>query len=110
MENARKLRYQTCHNRKKENYLVSEPNFHTIKFFTENLLPLVMRKTQMLMNKPVYLGLPILELSKKQRVSVYTSKRMIFIKTLQKMLKLISTSNYELDRPVLKVRNKKIIG
>ena len=35
------------------NYLVSEPNYHTTKFFTENLLAIEMRKTQILMNKPV---------------------------------------------------------
>ena len=36
-------------------YLVSEPYYHTAKFFTENLLAIEMRKT--LMDKPVYLGL-----------------------------------------------------
>ena len=39
------------------NYSVSEPNYHTTKFFTENLLAIEMRKTQILMNKPIYLGL-----------------------------------------------------
>ena len=33
-------------------------------FFTENLLATGMRKTQILMNEPIYLGLAILELSK----------------------------------------------
>ena len=47
---------------KRRNYLVSEPNFHTVKFFTENLLAIEMRKTQIIMNKPVYLGLSILDL------------------------------------------------
>ena len=37
----------------KINYLVSELNYHTRKFFTENVLPIEMRKTQILMNKPV---------------------------------------------------------
>ena len=46
------------------NYLVSEPNYHTKKFFTENLLALEMRKTQISMNKPAYSGLSILDLSK----------------------------------------------
>ena len=45
-------------------YLVSEPNCHTTKFFTEYLLAIEMKKSQILMNKPVYLGLSILELSK----------------------------------------------
>ena len=48
---------------KTKNYLLSEPNSHTTKFFTENVLPIVIEKTQILMNKPVYLGLLILDLS-----------------------------------------------
>ena len=46
------------------NYLVSEPNYQTTKSFTENLSAIEMRKTQILVNKPVYLGLSILDLSK----------------------------------------------
>ena len=49
---------------RRRNYLVSEPNYHTTKFFTENILVTEMKKTEILMNKPVYLGLSILELSK----------------------------------------------
>ena len=37
----------------RRNYLVSKPNYHTTKIFTENLLVIEMRKTQILMNKPV---------------------------------------------------------
>ena len=48
----------------RRNYLVSKPNFHTNKFFTEKLLAIEMRKTKIIMNKPVYLGLSILDLSK----------------------------------------------
>ena len=42
---------------RRRNYLVSELNYQTIKFFTEKLLAMGMRKTQILMNKPVYLNL-----------------------------------------------------
>ena len=49
---------------KRRNYLVSEQNYHTTKFFMDNLLAIEMKKTQILMNKPVYLGLSILDLSK----------------------------------------------
>ena len=50
---------------RRRNYLASEPNYHTTKFFTEYLLAVEMKnKTQILMNKLVYLGLLILELSK----------------------------------------------
>ena len=65
MENVRKnknIKLVTTFNRR--NYLVSEPNYHTTKFFTYCLLAIQMRKTQILMYKPVYLGLSILDLSK----------------------------------------------
>ena len=42
---------------RRRNYLVSELNYQTTKFFKENLLAMGMRKTQILMNKPVYLSL-----------------------------------------------------
>ena len=58
--NHRNIKFVTAERRR--NYLVSEPNYHTAKFFTENLLATEMRKTQIIMNKPVYLGLSILDL------------------------------------------------
>ena len=48
----------------RRNYLVSEPNYYTTKFFMKNILAIEMRKTQILMNKPLYLGLSILDPSK----------------------------------------------
>ena len=50
--------------RRRRNYLVSKPNYHTTKFFTETLLSIEIKKTEMLMNKPVYFGISILKLSK----------------------------------------------
>ena len=65
MENVRKHRdINLVTTEKRKNYLVSEPNYHTTKFFTDHLLVIEMKKTEILMNKPVYLGLSILELSK----------------------------------------------
>ena len=65
MENVTKHRnIKLVTTERRRNYLVSETNYHTTKFFTENLLPIEMGKTQILMNKPVYLGLSILDLSK----------------------------------------------
>ena len=40
----------------RRNYLVSEANYHTQFFFSENLLVIEMRKTKILINKTVYLG------------------------------------------------------
>ena len=65
MENVRKhTDIKLVTTERKKNYLVSEPNYHATKFFTENLLAIEMSKTQILMNKPVYLGLSLLFLSK----------------------------------------------
>ena len=52
---------------KRKNYLVSEPNCHRARFFTENLLTIEMRKTQLFINEPVFLGLSILELNENVR-------------------------------------------
>ena len=68
MQNNRDKKLITTERRR--NCLVPEPNYHTIKLFKENLLVIEMRKKkqtkEILMNKPVYLGLPILELSKNE--------------------------------------------
>ena len=65
MENVRKHRnIKLLTTESRRNYSLSEPNYHAIKFFSENLLAIETRKTQILMNKPVYLGLSIFELSK----------------------------------------------
>ena len=50
--------------KRRRNCLKSQPNNLTRKFFTENLLAIEMRKTEAVMNKPFYLGLSVLELSK----------------------------------------------
>ena len=58
MENVRKHRnIKLATTERRKNYLVSEPNYHTTKFFTENLLAIEMKKTQIPMNKPVYSGI-----------------------------------------------------
>ena len=58
LENKRKHRnIKLVTTERGRNYLMSELNCHTTKFFKENLLAIEMRKTQILMNKSVYLGL-----------------------------------------------------
>ena len=49
---------------KRRNQLVSEPNYHTVKCFSENLMAIEMKKTKVKMNKPIYLGMSILNISK----------------------------------------------
>ena len=65
MENVRKHRdIKLVTTERRRNCLVSKPNYHTTKFFTENLLAIEIKKMRILINKPVYLGFSILELSK----------------------------------------------
>ena len=88
------------------------------------------------MNKPVYLGLSVLGLSKIliyefwynyvkpkygekaklcymiRKVSLYIQKQRIYIQTLQMRMDeaRFHTSNYELDKTLPKGKNKKVIG
>ena len=48
----------------KINKLVSEPNYHATKRFSENLLAKEMKKTKVKMNKAIYLGMSILDINK----------------------------------------------
>ena len=65
MENVRKhedIKLVTTEDKRSK--LVSEPNYHTTKHFSENLLAIEMKKTKVIINKPVYLGMSILDISK----------------------------------------------
>ena len=64
MENIRKHRDIKLVTDKKRSKLVSEPNYHTINLVSEGLSIIEMKKTKVKMNKPIYLGLSILEISK----------------------------------------------
>ena len=65
MENIRKHRdIKLVTTDKKKSKLVSEPNYHTINLISEDLSIIEMKKTKVKMNKPIYLGLSILEISK----------------------------------------------
>ena len=121
--------------KRRRNYLESEPNFHTTKFFTEKLLAMELKKTEILMNKTVYLGLSILELRKIWVYEVWydyikpefgeklklchmdTDNFIVKIKTgdiykdiTEDVEAKFDTSNYELDGPLSKGKNKNVIG
>ena len=42
----------------------SQPNYHTTKCFSENLLAIELKKTKVNMNKSIYLGMSILDIIK----------------------------------------------
>ena len=112
MKNVRKHRdIKLVTTDKRRNKLVSEPNYHTTIFFSKKLLAIEVKKIKVKMNKPVYLGLSILNISKtlmyefdmiilnqsiitmqNQTTSIQTAlllilKVKIFMNTLQMMLK-----------------------
>ena len=65
MENIRKHRdIKLVTTDKKRSKLVSEPNYHTINLISEDLSIIEIKKIKVKKNKPIYLGLSILEISK----------------------------------------------
>ena len=65
MENVRKHRnIKLVTTDKKRSKLVSEPNYRTMNYISEDLSIIEMKRTKVKTNKPIYLGLSILEISK----------------------------------------------
>ena len=65
MENIRKrVNIKLVTDRKKAEKLAAKPNFKHCNIFDEDLIAIHMKKTSLTMNKPVYLGMNILDLSK----------------------------------------------
>ena len=136
MENVRKHRHiKLVKTDKKRNKLVSEPNFHTMKLIDNNLAIIEMSKVKVKMNKPIYLGLSVLDISKitmykfwydyvkikyqdKARLCymdtdsfVVNIKTKDFYKDIAENVKeRFDTSNYIYDRPLPTGVNKKVIG
>ena len=65
MENVRNHRdIRIVTSDKRRSILASEPNYHSTKYISKDLLIMEMKKTEVKMNKPVYLGQAILDISK----------------------------------------------
>ena len=62
LKNHRDIKLVTSEKRRKR--LVSEPNYHSCKKFSDHLMAIEMKKTRVKMNKPLYLGASILDISK----------------------------------------------
>ena len=62
MENVRKYKDIKLVTTDKRRF--SEPNYHTIQCFSENFMAIEMKMKKVKMNKPVYLGMSILDISK----------------------------------------------
>ena len=65
MENLRKHRdIKLVRTDEKRSKLITEPNYHATKRFSENLLTIELRKAKVKKNNPAYLGMLILDISK----------------------------------------------
>ena len=65
MENVRNHRdIRVATTDKRRSSLASEPNYHSTKYILKDLLIMETKKTEVKMNKPIYLGQAILDISK----------------------------------------------
>ena len=65
MENVRnRVNIKLVNDREKAKNLTAKPNFKHLNIFCEELIAVHMKKTNLIFNKPVYLGMCILDLSK----------------------------------------------
>ena len=136
MKNVRKHRdIKLVTTDKRRNQLVSKPNYHTTKWFSEKLLAIEMKRTKVKMNQPIYLGLSILEISKTVMYEFWydymkpkygdnvklcymdTDSFIMHIKTedfykdiADDVEKRFDTTNCEINRPLPIGKNKKVIG
>ena len=138
MENVRNHRnIKLVTTNKQRSKLASEPNYHSTKYISKDLLIMEMKKTEVKMNKPIYLGQAILDISKtlmyefwynyiKQKYGdkarlcyTDTDSFVIYIKTkdfykdiANDVEKWFDTSNYDIknERPLPIGKNKKVIG
>ena len=120
---------------KKRSKLVSEPNYHTINLISEDLSIIEMKKTKVKMNKPIYLRLSILEISKILMYEFWydymkskdnDNVRLCYMDTDSFIMNIktndfykdisddvdnrFDTSNYEVKRPLPIGKNKNVIG
>ena len=120
---------------KRRNQLALEPNYHTSKYVSENLLAEEMKTIKVKMNKPVYLGMSMLDISKimmcefwydyvqpkyeeKAKLCymdadsfiIYIKTEHFYKDTANDVEKWFITGNYDVDRPLPKAMNKEKIG
>ena len=136
MENIRKHRdIKLVTTGKKRNKLVSEPNYHTMNYISEDLSIIEMNKTKVKINKPIYLGSSTLEISKLLMYEFWydymkpkygdninlcymdTDSFIMNIKTEDfykdtdnDVEERFDTSNHEVNRPLPTRKDKKVIG
>ena len=114
--------------------LVSDPSVHSFELFSHDMAGVHMHKKRLVLNKPVYTGMTILDTSKLLMYDLYynhlkarygerceliytdTDSLLLEIQTeevykdMKEHLWLYDTSNYPKDHPLYDARNKKVLG
>ena len=135
MENLRqRIDVKLVNSQSKARKLTSKPTFHAFKIFNEDLVAVHMLKQRLYLNRPIYVGFSILDLSKtlmydfhySYMKSKYRHKaHLLFTDTdslcyevftediYQDMMQdkhLFDTSEYREDHPLYSLENKKVLG
>ncbi|GFT87144.1 uncharacterized protein NPIL_461021 [Nephila pilipes] len=135
MENLRKLTViDLVQDQKKAKKLVASPAFHNFRIITTDLVSIERKKVSLLLNRPIYIGFSILEISK---ILMYnfrynyikskydTNAKLLFTDTdslcyeistsdvykdMEKDLHLFDTSDYPKNHVLYNETNKKVLG
>ena len=133
VRNHRDIRVVTID--KRRSILASEPNYHSTKYISKDLLIREMKKVEVKMNKPIYLGQAILDISKTLMYEFwydqpkYGDKARLFYMDTDSFIMYVKTEDFHKDiandverrfdtsnydekdkRPLPIGKNKKVIG
>ncbi|XP_073979977.1 uncharacterized protein [Rhodnius prolixus] len=136
MENVRKrMNFELANNEKRLSKLIAKPNFLDRKIYDENLVGVQMAKTKLYFNKPIYVGLSVLDISKtvlygfhyEVMLNKYGTERLSLIytdtdavlykistedvfKDMRELEHHFDTSDYPHEHPNYSTKNKKVLG
>jgi hypothetical protein len=135
MENLRKrVNVKLVNDKTKLTKLTARPSFDSFRIFSEDLAAVNMKKTKLYLNRPIYVGFTILDLSKvlmyqfhyeymKQKYGAnamllftdtdslcYEVKTRDIYQDMLEDAELFDTSEYKQDHPLHSIRNKKVLG
>ena len=135
MENLRKRTdIKLVQSEKRAEKLIAKPSFHAFKIFNENLVAVHMLKQKLYLNRPIYVGFSILDVSKILmydfhynyiKRKYYSCAQLLFTDTdslcysiqtediyqdMSADQHMFDTSDYNPNHPLYSTINKKIIG
>ena len=134
MENVRnRINLELVHTEKRLKKVVSKPTFHQFRIINEDLTMVHLKKAELKLNKPIYVGMSILDLSKMLMYDFhynyvkpkYTDAKLLFTDTDSLCYKIntndiyqdmkedsihFDTSDYAKDHFLHSNENKKVLG